>query len=197
MPNFFLLALEVQLFESLFSLSWLRLYPRTKDRQSNNLLEIHISFRINLDLEVVESLLFLLRKLINVDYFPDWFRLSPFLVGWHFNLFRNQKVAFSLRLLGLWSGYLFLLDALISDLVVDDLDGSLEDQSQLQYSRFVVMDLVELKDKRLTDLVDAQVVPLTPSSIVSQFFLSIFAVNCLDFLELLHKLEINSTDTTC
>jgi hypothetical protein len=59
------------------------------------------------------------------------------------------------------------------------------------------MDLVELKDKRLTDLVDAKVVPLTPGSIVSEFFLSIFAVNCLDFLELLHELEINSTDTTC
>jgi hypothetical protein len=131
LPNLFLLALEVQLFESFFSLSWFRLYPRTKDRQSNNLLEIHISFRINFDLEVVESLFFLLRKLINIDYFPDWFRLSPFLIGWHFNLFRNQKIAFSLRLLGLWSGYLFLLDALISDLVVDDLDGSLEDQSQL------------------------------------------------------------------
>ena len=53
------------------------------------------------------------------------------------------------------------------------------------------MDLIQLQDECLANLVDPEIVPLTPSSVVPQIFLPGFAVDSLDLLKLLHKLKVN------
>ena len=56
------------------------------------------------------------------------------------------------------------------------------------------MKLVELQDQGLANVVDSEVVPFAPGSIVSELFLFVFAVYRFDFFELLHKLKVNGSD---
>ena len=53
------------------------------------------------------------------------------------------------------------------------------------------MDLIKLENEGLSNLVDSKVIPLTPSSIVSQFFFSVFVVYSLDLFKFLHEFQVN------
>jgi len=84
LPDLFLFSLEVQLFEGLFSLGrlWLNFCPN--NGQTDDFFEEHVSFSIDLYLEVVNCfLLWLWLKFLNIDYFSSRLRLSFFLISRH------------------------------------------------------------------------------------------------------------------
>lgn len=56
------------------------------------------------------------------------------------------------------------------------------------------MDLVKLQNERFSYLIDSQVIPLAPRTVISQFFFASFAVLRLDLFELLHELQIDGGD---
>ena len=58
------------------------------------------------------------------------------------------------------------------------------------------MDLIELKDERLSYLIDSEIVPLAPGSVVPKIFLSVLTINSLDLFEFFHKLKVNGLDYT-
>lgn len=94
----------------------------------------------------------------------------------------------------LWFARLLLflgLRVLTGDLFVNDLNGSFEHHGQLQNSVVFRVKLVQLENKPFTCLIDPQVVPLAPSPVVTQLLPPDLGVRALDFLELLHELEIN------
>lgn len=119
--------------------------------------------------------------------------------GLNIELFENKEV-----FIFLWVSYLawelgftfFLLlgRILAGDFLIDHLNSSFKNHSQLQNSVIVGVNFIELKDESFASFVDSQVVPLTPGSIVPELFAPDPAIAAFDFLELLHKFEVNSTD---
>ena len=56
----------------------------------------------------------------------------------------------------------------------------------------MIMNLIKLQNKSLSNLINSEIIPLAPSSVVSQFFFLVLAIDSFDFLELFHELEIDS-----
>lgn len=119
--------------------------------------------------------------------------------GLNIELFENKEV-----FIFLWVSYLawelgftfFLLlgRILAGDFLIDHLNSSFENHSQLQNSVIVGVNFIKLKDESFASFVDSQIIPLTPGSIVPELFPPDPAIAAFDFLELLHKFEVNSTD---
>lgn len=56
------------------------------------------------------------------------------------------------------------------------------------------MYLIKLQNKRLSHLINPQIIPLAPSPIIPQILLPILAISSLNLLKLLHELQINGAD---
>ena len=148
LPHLLSLSLNVEHAESLFSLPGLGVDSGSKNGQFHYFLEVHIALSVNLNLEVVDGL-FLLRGLLVPGLL--FFRLVGLRVvlplvlvdNRHINFLGDKEIGFLFFDLDSGRGCLGL-DVLVGDLVVDDLDGPLENEGQFKDAGVVVVDLVEL-----------------------------------------------------
>ena len=53
------------------------------------------------------------------------------------------------------------------------------------------VEFIQFEDKSLTDFINSKIVPLTPGSVIPEFFLFGTAIDAFDFLELLHKIQVD------
>lgn len=199
LPDLLLLALQVPQLDHRLPVVRLELDPSAKDGQLHHLLQVHVALRIDLDLEVVQHLV------LGLDLLqPRLFRylrglgLPLLLLDRNSDLLGHQEVALLLlglrHLEGQAGGRFGPGLILVGDLVIDDLDGLLEDECELQDPGVVVVYLIELQDKGLSDFINPEVVPLAPGPIVPQILLPILAVGGLNLLKLLHELQVDGAD---
>ena len=135
-------------------------------------LKVHISQSVNLNLKVMHLLVlscFFNQALWLLCYFP-LFRYFLISLDWHSNFLSYQKLclflfSFSGKGDGGWMFWARLI--LVGDFIIDHLNRFFEDECQFQYSWIILVYLVKLQNERFSHLIDSQVIPLAPCTIIS------------------------------